>query len=199
MVCSVSFVISEEEDAALGPGTRLDHSRGLGSNIKVWKGAEKASDIDIRRGTESVPLASLLWREVAQSCPTLCNPIDCSLPGSSIHRVLQARVLEWVAISFSRSSQPRDWTRVSHIVDALRSEPPGKSYTKHYQLCIRMGCFSSVENSSTSRVIFRGVLKNDPYIGNKAGLKPFQILICIVNNLILKSYQNSSSGDAKLL
>ena len=54
--------------------------------------------------------------EVAQSCPTLCDPMDCSLPGSSIHRILQARVLEWVAISFSRgSSQPRDRTLVSHI------------------------------------------------------------------------------------
>ena len=39
--------------------------------------------------------------EVAQSCLTLCDPIDCSLPGSSIHGIFQARVLEWVAISFS--------------------------------------------------------------------------------------------------
>ena len=54
--------------------------------------------------------------EVAQSCPTLCDPVDCSLPGFSIHGILQARVLEWVAISFSRgSSWPRDWTRVSRI------------------------------------------------------------------------------------
>ena len=42
------------------------------------------------------------WSEVAQSCLTLCNPMDCSLPGSSIHGILQARVLEWVAISFSK-------------------------------------------------------------------------------------------------
>ena len=57
------------------------------------------------------------WSEVTQSCPTLCNPMDYSLPGSSVHGILQARVLEWVAISFSRgSSQPRDWTWVSHIV-----------------------------------------------------------------------------------
>ena len=55
--------------------------------------------------------------EVAQSCLTLCDPMDCSLPGSFLHGIFQARVLEWVAISFSRrSSQPRDWTRVSHIV-----------------------------------------------------------------------------------
>ena len=55
--------------------------------------------------------------EVAQSCPTLCNPMDCSLPGFSVYGIFQARILEWVAISFSRrSSQPRDWTRVSRIV-----------------------------------------------------------------------------------
>ena len=54
--------------------------------------------------------------EVAQSCPTLCDPMDCSLPRSSLHVILQARVLEWVAISFSRgSSWPRDWTQVSCI------------------------------------------------------------------------------------
>ena len=38
---------------------------------------------------------------VAQSCPTLCNPMDCSPPGSSLHGILQTRILEWVAISFS--------------------------------------------------------------------------------------------------
>ena len=55
--------------------------------------------------------------EVAQSCPTLCDPMDHSLPGPSIHGIFQARILEWVAISFSkRSSQPRDWTQVFCIV-----------------------------------------------------------------------------------
>ena len=54
--------------------------------------------------------------EVAQSCLTLCDPMDSSLPGSSLHGILLARVLEWVAISFSRgSSQLRDRTRVSRI------------------------------------------------------------------------------------
>ena len=53
---------------------------------------------------------------VAQSCPTLCDPRDCSLPGSFV----QARILEWVAISFSRGpSQPRDQTWVSHIAGRL--------------------------------------------------------------------------------
>ena len=47
--------------------------------------------------------------EVTQSYPTLCDLIDCSLPGSSVHEIFQATVLEWIAISFSRGSfQPRD-------------------------------------------------------------------------------------------
>ena len=51
---------------------------------------------------------------VAQSCPTLCNPVDWSLPGSSAHGILQARILEWVAMTFSRgSSRPSDQTQVS--------------------------------------------------------------------------------------
>ena len=57
------------------------------------------------------------WSEVAQLCLTLCDPTDCSLPGSSVLGIFQAKTLEWVAISFSGgSSQPRDWTWVSHIV-----------------------------------------------------------------------------------
>ena len=50
---------------------------------------------------------------VVQSCPTLCNPMDCSPPGSSVHGIFQARILEWVAISSSRgSSQSRGWTHL---------------------------------------------------------------------------------------
>ena len=65
----------------------------------------------------SFPAIEVKWNEVTQSCPTLCDPMDCSLPGSSIHGIFQARVLEWGAMSFSRgSSWPRDWTWVSRIV-----------------------------------------------------------------------------------
>ena len=73
------------------------------SNVWMW-------ELDYKESCEWV-------NEVAQSCPTLCDPMDCSLPGSSVHGVFQARILEWVAISFSRRpSQPRDWTQVSCIV-----------------------------------------------------------------------------------
>ena len=62
---------------------------------------------------------------VAQSCPTLCDPMDYSLRSSSAHGIFQVRILEWVAISSSRgSSQPRDRTHVSG--GFFTTVPPGK-------------------------------------------------------------------------
>ena len=58
--------------------------------------------------------------EVTQLCPTLSDPMDCSPPGSSVHGISQARILEWAVIPFSRgSSQPRDQTQVSRIAGRL--------------------------------------------------------------------------------
>ena len=54
--------------------------------------------------------------KLLQSCLTLCNPVDCSLPGSSVHGIFQARVLEWGAIAFSR-----DWSWVSFILPSVNS------------------------------------------------------------------------------
>ena len=96
------------------------------------------------------------FHKSAQSllCPTLYDPVVCSLPGSSIHGILQARILEWVAISFSRGpSQPGDRTRSPALeADALTSEPPGKpmNYSSDrflcmvhmpvYTLCMKVSC-----------------------------------------------------------
>ena len=65
---------------------------------------------------------------VAQSCLTLCDPKDCSLPSSSVHGILQARILEWVAIPFSKDLpnpgvEPRS---LALQADSLPAEPPGK-------------------------------------------------------------------------
>ena len=58
--------------------------------------------------------------EVTRSCSTLCNPMDCSPLGSFVHGIFQARILEWIAISFSRgSSQPRDLTQICCIAGRL--------------------------------------------------------------------------------
>ena len=68
--------------------------------------------------------------EVTQSCPTLCDPMDCSFPGSSFHGIFQARVLECVAISFFRGSSRLRIEPGSPALreDALPSKPPGKPF-----------------------------------------------------------------------
>ena len=64
-------------------------------------------------------MSEVKWSEVAESCLTLCDPIDCSLPVSSVHEISQVIVLEWIAISFSKgSSQPRARTQVSWSNDS---------------------------------------------------------------------------------
>ena len=64
----------------------------------------------------TVLLTLFIIIKLLQSCLTLCDPMDCSPPGSSVDEILQARILEWVAISSSRgSSQLRDQTRISYI------------------------------------------------------------------------------------
>ena len=62
----------------------------------------KIKDIDIgKKGVKLLLRPFQIVSEVAQLCPTLCNPMDCSLPGSSVHGIFQAIVLEWIAISFT--------------------------------------------------------------------------------------------------
>ena len=75
---------------------------GLSSSLR-----NKETDLIVLK----FPFTSIVCKcvSITQSCPTLCNPLDCSPPGSSVHGVLQARILAWVAIPFSRgSSQPED-------------------------------------------------------------------------------------------
>ena len=76
-----------------------------------------------------------LHAQLLQSCPTLCNHVNSSLPGSCVHGILQARILEWVAMRSSRgSSQPKDWSHVCYVYlhwqasslpGALPEEPSG--------------------------------------------------------------------------
>ena len=88
----------------------------------VLQGRETAPPV-LRKVKEKVKVL------VTQLCPTLCNSKDCSPPDSSVHGILQARILEWVAIPFSRGFfQPRDQTWDFCIVGRLLpSESPGKA------------------------------------------------------------------------
>ena len=77
---------------------------GTGAAVHVWDLLKEVAVVSI-----TSTIVTFQFSSVTQSLPTLCNPLDCSPPGSSALGVFQARTLEWVAISFSRrSSQPRD-------------------------------------------------------------------------------------------
>ena len=81
------------------------------------------------RHTVTHPLSVIIVKsEVTQSCPTLCDPMDCSLPGSSVHGIFQTRVLEWGAISFSGDLPDSGIEPGCPALqaDTLPSEPPGK-------------------------------------------------------------------------
>ena len=79
--------------------------------------------VEIHNGNgqvQQVKVVCLCLCLVAHLWPTLCNPLDCSLPGSSVHGIFQARILEWVAIFFSKgSSLPRNQTHVSCIAGSF--------------------------------------------------------------------------------
>ena len=85
---------------------------------------------------------------VTQLCLTFCDPKDYNLPGSSVHGILQARILEWVAITFSRgSSQPRHRTQVSHIAGRFFTIWATREAPSFLQLChqlLRINSFSSM-------------------------------------------------------
>ena len=89
---------------------------------------------------------------VTQSCLTLRKPIVCSPPGSSVHLISQARVLEWVAITFSRgSSRPRDQTQVfAWQADSLLSECQGSPVQKITDLITSISCFQFSEQLISS-------------------------------------------------
>ena len=89
-----------------------------GTLLHCWSACKLIQPLwkTVCRALKKLGIKALWKKEVAQSCPTLCDSMDCSLSGSSVHGIFQARVLEWIAISFSRGFfQPRNWTRVSRI------------------------------------------------------------------------------------
>ena len=95
------------------------HSQGKPFNITIIQAyvpTSNAEEAEVEQFYEHLQDLLESESEVTQSCLTLCDLMDCSLPGSSVHGIFQVRVLEWVATSFSReSSQLRDRTRISCI------------------------------------------------------------------------------------
>ena len=79
----------------------------------------------------------LCYAQSLQSCLSLCDPMNCSPPGSSVHGLLQARILEWVTMSSSRgSSQPRDQTCISSIAGRFFSWDTREAITRCFKCSI---------------------------------------------------------------
>ena len=129
----------------------------------------------------------------AHSCPILCNPMDCSPPGSSVHRILQARILEWVAISYCRgSSWPRGQTHVSWVSRVGRhisTAPPGKPHEQSKYL--------PITNISNSQLLSLVSLALFPlYIS----IHKYIVTIIILNNLqSVLSIKNSKNNIKKII
>ena len=101
---------------------------------------------------------------VAQLYLSIYNPMDCSPPGSSVHGILQVRILEWVAVPFSRgSSWPRDWTRISHIaarfltIWATREAP---EIVEHLKIngAMTYGIFKNIQSLTVSSHLYCSLL-----------------------------------------
>ena len=108
-----------------------------------------------------------------QSCLILWDPVDCSQPGSSVQGILQARIMEWVAMSSSRgSSQPRDWIHVSCIARRFFTvEPPGKPM-KYYS-----GIFQKQGYEAMTR---HGVTLNVHYYVKEQVIKKTSLISCFL-------------------
>ena len=146
------------------------------SSLKYYKEDQKLAMFSMIYSnlylTDTVPWSVCMYvcAQLLQSCPTLCNPIHCSPPGSSVHGILQTRILEWVAMPSSRgSSQLRDRTHVSywvcalhplscnrwaHVPQLLRPVPPRASksqllspYATTTEACVPRACAPQVKPS----------------------------------------------------
>ena len=123
---------------AIGP-----NSQSKGNSRVIWRQVAKVN--------RDEPRVALITAVFSRLCPTLCDLMDCSLPGSSVHGDIQARILEWVAISFSRgSSQLRDWTGVFSNSPALQADSlllsnQGSHNHSQFKLIISetLSCFSN--------------------------------------------------------
>ena len=148
MPAGICYILSQEGNPRNNPQqavVQYAESKNLhGLSLEV------SQDFSIIFHLEQCSVAML----AAQLCLTLCDPTKCSLPGSCVHGILQARILEWIAIPFSRaSSWPRDWTQVSCIVGRFftiwatgkihleRCSQMGKLGLEHYTVWDPMLCW----------------------------------------------------------
>ena len=130
---------------------------------------------------------------VAQSCLTLCDPMDCSSPGFSIHGILQTSILEWVAIPFSSGSSEGIEPRYPTLqADSLPCEPPGKPLSV---LRAQEFTFGELELLMTMTSLFTDMAGNIPFLSGHTMALPivgdnflWQVIISSFSPTLLKGY-----------
>ena len=112
----------------LSPLTTTRHYRSLLPAMKTQHSHKQKQNKPKKETNTHCKSTAVVDALVVKSCPTLCNPTDCSPPGSSIHGISQVRILEWIAISFSRGllDQGIETMSPTFQADSLIFEPPGK-------------------------------------------------------------------------
>ena len=127
---------------------------------------------------------------VTQLCLTLCHPKDCNPPGSSVHGILQARILEWVALHFSRgSSPPRDWTCVSCIASrfyTIWATKEAQSYSYSMPKFMETWIFKTLVSFTFHCPIFPALFLKPPHLDFHYCLSTFSMHkhACYINHLI---------------
>ena len=154
-----------------------DQVRGKHFLQKAWLNEPMSSFLS--KGKSSRQLLTV-GGSIVKSCLTLCDPMDCSPPGSSVHGNFHARTLEWVAISSSRgSSRPKDWTHIScigrrilyHWTTRGDNGPFLKSYFP-WQITVNAALYSFNKNFRTCTVLFT----------KSPGVRKAQILLSKMKN-----------------
>ena len=140
--------------------SRIYKELGKFNSKNTKQSSEKMSKRDIspkrsyrwQISTWKICSTSLRACSVAKSCPTLCDPMDCSLPGLSVHGIFQAGIVVWVAIALRRSSWPRDWTCVSCI---------GRWVLCHWPTREALNIITNQGNANSDHEISRHIYEND--------------------------------------
>ena len=118
------------------------------------------------------------WMCLSLSCVQLCDPNDCSPPGSSLHEILQARMQEWVAISFSRaSSWPKDWTCVSRIASRFLTYWATKETDKYFLFTLPSEWFWDAFGLHKIKLLVIHVIASSVYIPLLPFSSPFSLFL----------------------
>ena len=147
-------------------------------NTTFWNAQEVHAVPSVTTRWRSYPIYDQKWSEVAQSCPTLCDPMECSLSGSSVHGIFQARVLEWIAILV------RKWTKIlSTRVENFLPLPCAclLSRFSHVQLCATLwtvGLQVPLSVGFSKPEYWSGLLCPPPGDLPDSGIEPTSLVCC---------------------